>query len=449
MKPLFNAWIKLNMSKLGDFTFVTKLAGFEHTNYIQGNCLHEKISDDYIPLFIGKTVKNGRIDTSFDWYVPKSLSDKLPRSKLNKKCIVLPYVGSVGDLAIFDGSYEAHLGSNIAKIELNDECPFSEEFIYYFLKSPYGQSILLKDIQGAVQQNITMDAIRNVDIPSFSTDEQEDIVRILKAIDDKIDKNTSLIQELYKTCEDLFDYWFLQYNFPDSDNKPYRANKGEMIKDSTSGRTIPAGWSIVYLKDLVSKEKNAIVDGPFGTQMKINEYTSEGVPVYEMEQLNNLFIVTRPKHFISEDKFETIKRSMVKNGDIIISKTGTLGLLGVVRNEQYNKGIIVSRLAKITPDEKKLGKYYLLILLNKLTKSGYWMAKSGGSTMPILNNTLLENVQIELPNNDLLLKFELIVTPLFEQIYRSQKSIVEMEKLMNQLLPALISRQARFLKKDI
>jgi hypothetical protein len=78
---------------------------------------------------------------------------------------------------------------------------------------------------------------------------------------------------------------------------------------------IPIGWSVKSLVDCISKEKNAIVDGPFGTQMKISEYVNKGVPVYEMEQLNGAFIVDNPKHFLTEEKYEEVKRSSVKNGD--------------------------------------------------------------------------------------------------------------------------------------
>lgn len=188
--------MELKKYKLGDIAFVTKLAGFEHTKYIQGNCSHEKLNEDYIPLFIGKTIKDGAIDINFDWYIPKKIADNLVRSQLNKKCLVLPYVGSLGDLAIFDGSYYALLGSNVAKIELIDDSIFSEEYIYYFLKTPYGQSILLKDEQGGLQKNITMESIRNVMIPFVDKKIQNKVVNLLSALDKKIALNSAINQNL-------------------------------------------------------------------------------------------------------------------------------------------------------------------------------------------------------------------------------------------------------------
>ena len=188
--------MQLEKYKLGEIAFITKLAGFEHTKYIQGNCVHEKKDDNYIPLFIGKTIKDGKINPEFDWYISKDIADKLERSQLKKKCIVLPYVGTLGDLAIFDGSYYALLGSNVAKIELEDNDLFTEEFIYYYLKSSAGQAVLLKDQQGGVQKNITMDSIRNVEIPFFDKEHQLYITSVLSSLDRKIALNRAINRNL-------------------------------------------------------------------------------------------------------------------------------------------------------------------------------------------------------------------------------------------------------------
>ena len=196
------------MTRISNIANITKLAGFEHTKYIQGNCIHTKQDANYIPLFIGRTVKDGIIDTKFDWYIPLSLSEALPRSQLRKKCIVLPYVGSVGDLAIYDGSYPAHLGSNIAKIEEIDETKYLIEFIYFYLKSPIGQKKLLRDIQGGVQKNITMEAIRNIELPNIALREQRKIVSILSPIDGQIKRNNDMVHKLQVLSHAIFNLFF-------------------------------------------------------------------------------------------------------------------------------------------------------------------------------------------------------------------------------------------------
>lgn len=157
--------------------------------------------------------------------------------------------------------------------------------------------------------------------------------------------------------------------------------------------------------------------------------------------------IDKPKHFISEDKYQQVKRSAVKNGDIIISKTGTLGLLGIVNNEEYNKGILVSRLAKITPDPSIIGKYTLLLYLNKINNSGYWLNQSTGSTMPILSNELLSNLDILLTDNDLYIEFENKITDYFDDIYYLQKENLQLKETRDYLLPLLMLEQVIFNEK--
>lgn len=159
---------------IDDIAFVTKLAGFEYTKYIADNLVA-----DGIPLFKGKNVQNGKLVLSFESYIPKSISDELPRSQIAKKCLLTPYVGTIGNIAIFDGSFKAHLGSNVGKIELlnSDIQTFVlEEYVLWYLKSTYGYAELTKHKKATAQESISIDAIRNVIIAIPPLEEQYRIV---------------------------------------------------------------------------------------------------------------------------------------------------------------------------------------------------------------------------------------------------------------------------------
>ena len=128
--------------KLDSHVFVTKLAGFEHTEYIQNVQTRTKVNDDDIPLVQGKNIRKGFFVEKYDWYLSKSVSDNLERSKLDKECILIPYVGSnLGEVGIFYHPYDCHLASNIAKIELLDDY-YDIEFLKYYLQSPVGQAFI-------------------------------------------------------------------------------------------------------------------------------------------------------------------------------------------------------------------------------------------------------------------------------------------------------------------
>jgi len=162
--------------KIDDLAFVTKLAGFEYTEYIQPN-----LQQNGVPLIKGKNVQNGEIVWSFESYIPEKISDELFRSQLSKKCLLTPYVGTIGNIAIFDAHIKAHLGSNVGKIELfnNTEQHVLEEYVFYYLKSPIGLSELQKHKKSTAQASISIQAIRDVNIPLPPLAEQKRIVEKL------------------------------------------------------------------------------------------------------------------------------------------------------------------------------------------------------------------------------------------------------------------------------
>ncbi len=165
---------------IDDIAFVTKLAGFEYTKYITDNLVAEGI-----PLFKGKNVQNGKLVLEFESHIPESISDELPRSQITKKCLLTPYVGTIGNIAIFDGSFKAHLGSNVGKIEIlntEDDTFILEEYLLWYLKSPYGYTELTKYKKATAQESISIDAIRNVIIAIPPLEEQKRIVAKIDAL---------------------------------------------------------------------------------------------------------------------------------------------------------------------------------------------------------------------------------------------------------------------------
>lgn len=172
---------------IDDIAFVTKLAGFEYTKYIADNLVVSGI-----PLLKGKNVQNGKLVLEFESYIPETVSDELSRSQITKKCLLTPYVGTIGNIAIFDGSFKAHLGSNVGKIEIlnSDENTFVlEEYLLWYLKSQYGYNELTKYKKATAQESISIDAIRNVIIAIPPLEEQHRIV--------------AKIEELIPYCDQL------------------------------------------------------------------------------------------------------------------------------------------------------------------------------------------------------------------------------------------------------
>ena len=176
---------------INDIAFVTKLAGFEYTKYIADNIS----KNDGIPLFKGKNVLNGEVVYEFESYIPRHISDELFRSQISKKCLLTPYVGTIGNIGIHNKEGIYHLGSNVGKIELfNGLCVnVYEEYVKFYLLSSYGYKELTKQKKATAQESISIEAIREVLIPLPPVAEQ---LRIVNEIDNKL----SYIKEISKDC---------------------------------------------------------------------------------------------------------------------------------------------------------------------------------------------------------------------------------------------------------
>lgn len=373
-------------------------------------------------------------------YVDENIYRKWMKEEVKRGDILMTSEAPAGQVFYWDSDEKIVLSQRLFCLRVNNE--HNPIYVKYYLQSDTGQKAIFSNLSGSTVSGVSAKTLEYTTIFTRNLEEETKIANVLYSIDKKIDINNKIIETSEKLMREIYDYWFVQFDFPNKNGRPYKSSGGEMVYNETLKREIPKGWKVESLVNCVSKEKNAIVDGPFGTQMKIGDYVKSGVPIYEMDQLNGAFITKENEHFITEQKYEEVKRSTVKNGDIIISKTGTLGLLGLVKSK-YSKGIIVSRLAKITPNPNIIGKYALLIYLSKLTKSGYWLNMCGGSTMPILNNSIIGRTKIIVPNSDLYQRFETIASPIYEQIYNLQLETQKLISLRDWLLPMLMNGQVK------
>lgn len=118
---------------------------------------------------------------NFEGYIPEPLSNELIRSQINKKCLLTPYVGSIGNIAIFPGDFKAHLGSNVGKIEIIQNLVI-EEYVMYFFRSYAGYNELTKYKKATAQESISIEAIRNTFIPIPPLAEQKRIVEKIEEL---------------------------------------------------------------------------------------------------------------------------------------------------------------------------------------------------------------------------------------------------------------------------
>ena len=266
---------------LSDIANITKLAGFEYTKYIKPN-----LTNKGIPIFKAKNIQSGKTLNDFENYIPEKLSDELVRSQLNKKCLLTPYVGSIGKVAIFSGKYKAHLGSNVGKIEMikNEGQGIDEEFIMYYLQSPHGFDQLTKYLKSTAQPSISITALREVIVPLPPLEEQKRIVAKIEKLMPLVDEyaeSYNRLQKIDNEFEDKLKQSVLQY-----------AMEGKLVKQNSSDE--PASELI---KKIENEKAELIKEGKIKKSKKLPAITDDEKPFdipdsWEWVRLGEIGIVT-------------------------------------------------------------------------------------------------------------------------------------------------------------
>lgn len=177
-----------SVTKIGRMCFVTKLAGFEYTDHMVNSISLE----DGVPIVRAQNIKMGRFIDSIKEYIPMELSLQLSRCALDKKCLVITFIGAgIGEVALFDKEQRYHLAPNVAKIVINDSMKkyLDERYLMYFLMSPAGQEEVNKIKKATAQPSLSMETIRSMRIVvPDSLDEQKEIADYLDEECGKIDR---------------------------------------------------------------------------------------------------------------------------------------------------------------------------------------------------------------------------------------------------------------------
>ncbi len=215
--------------------------------------------------------------------------------------ILISAAGTIGKTVIFDGEDSYFQDSNIVWIE-NDESKVTNQFLYYFLQTnPFITT------NGSTIKRLYNDNLRDTKIPNVpSIQQQNQITDILGTLDKKIQTNNQINQELEAMAKTLYDYWFVQFDFPDQNGKPYKSSGGKMVYNPELKREIPEGWGVEKLSSLLEIGRETI--NPMKTPKEefkyysIPEYDVSGSFSYELGETirSNKFIVEKSDLLVSK-----------------------------------------------------------------------------------------------------------------------------------------------------
>ena len=347
----------------------------------------------------------------------------------NKGDVLISAAGTIGRCVIYNGEDSYYQDSNIVWVN-NDESIVLNDYLFYVLNN-----ITWIPSKGSTILRLYNDDIRNKDFIVPNLEYQRLLADTLKAIDKKIKLNRQINDNLEAMAKQLYDYWFVQFDFPNEEGKPYKSSGGAMLWNEKLKREIPLGWSVLSVNDIaasvrgVSYAKDDMVDSNNGVLVLRGNNIQDNRLIYD----SNVAYI--PSSFVSENQ-------RIRPLDIIMTmSSGSKEHIGKSAMFQFaSEDTFGAFLTKFTAKE------HCAYLLFNLFNSKYFKAKiksiACGTGINNLTNQTFDEIYVVMPEDELLLEFDKRQSQIFAEIGLIGKSNIELTKQRDELLPLLMNGQA-------
>lgn len=337
--------------------------------------------------------------------------------------ILVPTVGTIGNVSISKEDRGA-IAQNLVALRVNKGVA-APDYIYYLMYSEsFKRSLINLDI-GGVQPSIKVPHMLDLQLTLPPLSEQKRIANILSSFDNKIEilkKENKILEDI---AENIFKEWFVKYNFPNKDGKPYKDSGGKMI-DSELG-PIPEGWRVGKLGDYIN------IKGGGTPSTKEPSYWNGRLHWTTPKDLSNLegLFIFKSQNKITKLGLSKISSGLLPKRTLLLSSRAPIGYLALTGIETaINQGFIAFLPNSYTPNT------YMYLWLKQNIKLIESIAN--GSTFLEINKENLRNFVVIIPPKELLDKFDLNITTFFERISMSENVIEKLRRTKTALLYKLI-----------
>ncbi|EFB3615983.1 restriction endonuclease subunit S [Escherichia coli] len=323
---------------------------------------------------------------------------------------------------------------NVALLKVIPKEGVSRDFLYYFLKQDSVFQYVDK-LSARTGGQTGVDLVSLKEYPVRIPEEiecQEKLVTILSVIDKKIALNNRINTELEAMAKTLYDYWFVQFDFPDANGKPYKTSGGKMEYNATLKREIPAGWKSGTLDDL-----GQIVGGSTPTTSRPENFTTNGTPWITPNDLSdnqsNKFI-SRGAQDVSVEGIKSASLKTYPAGTVLLSSRAPIGYMAIARNElTTNQGF-----KSFIPSKNYSTEYVYYAVKNSLPVI---MQNASGSTFKEVSGSVLKSIDVMLPAFSVADDFTKTVAGIFSRQDKLEQENQQLTALRDWLLPLLMNGQ--------
>ena len=304
-------------------------------------------------------------------------------------------------------------------------------YVYYYWQNVYNQGAFF-NFEGKTSgiKNLQLDnALSAIDIEHLPLEKQNQIVASLASIDEKIKVNRQINDNLEATAKQLYDYWFVQFDFPNEEGKPYKSSGGAMVWNEKQKREIPQGLGTPKIGDI---EKN-IITGKTPSCVDEDNFGGD-IPFVTIDDIRGNLFVFKAQRTLSTKGADSQEKKYLPIGSLSVSCIGTIGVMGFVArlaqtNQQINSIVF----------EHEYNKEFLYFSLKLYFENA--KAKSG-NVFANMSKEEFASIIVAYPPKQILQTFHNKVAPIFDSIKNNIEEINSLTKQRNELLPLLMNGQA-------
>lgn len=269
-------------------------------------------------------IKGGRINLTGCRYVEKETFKKWTRrATVDKGDVLLTREAPMGEVGYVDFTDTVFLGQRIMQYRADPKKLDSAYLLYSFLSPDLQYQFRRHDSTGSIVSHIRVPDCSEFEISLPSLDEQKKIAGILRNIDEKIALNNRINTELEAMAKTLYDYWFVQFDFPNTNGKPYKTSGGKMKYNATLKREIPAGWRASNILSLAN-----LLGGGTPTKTKPENWNGS-IPFFTPTDSDKNIYSLNTQDSITELGLKNSSTRLFEKNTIFITARGSVGRLAL------------------------------------------------------------------------------------------------------------------------
>ncbi len=336
-------------------------------------------------------------------------------------------------------------GSSADVLTLKVSQVYDSKFIYYSLFRDVFFEHMMNGSKGTKMPRGDKNQILDFPIPYFPIKTQKSIAKVLSDLDTKIELNNKINQELEAMAKTLYDYWFVQFDFPNEQGKPYKLSGGKMVYNAELKREIPEGWEVKTISKWIKKDKS----GDWGKETEEGNYQLKVSCVRgaDLNGLNGNGELKSPTRFILENN----SNKLLENHDLIVeisggSPTQSTGRLAFITEEtlqRFPNPLICSNFCKALTLKEEKYLYNFVYQWNRIYDNGVlfgWEGKTSG-IKNLLFESFVTNHKDVYPSLKIVDKFYDFAKPIHSQKQKNLIQNQQLTELRDWLLPMLMNGQ--------